>query len=48
MHMWKSGGIKEEEGAFTLVTRSKGVTLQGRGLISERTVCTAFSWPIEK
>jgi 4'-phosphopantetheinyl transferase EntD len=42
------GRFKEGQGAFTLVTRSKGVTLHGRGLISERTVCTAFSWPVEK
>ena len=31
--------------AFALVSRSKDVTLQGRGFILEGTICTAFAWP---
>ena len=33
------------EGVFALVMRSKNVTLQGRGLVSEGIVRTAFAWP---
>ncbi|MEO8308115.1 MAG: 4'-phosphopantetheinyl transferase superfamily protein [Pseudomonadota bacterium] len=34
--------------AFSLVTRSQQVMLQGRGLFVDGTVCTAFAWPIEE